>query len=132
MNDEFFPSGPWTGFYNYSGPRGRHRMDLHLTFANGRISGDGSDDIGRFAITGKYDAATHDCHWVKQYLGQHAVHYEGGGEQRGIWGIWKLMGWRGGFHIWPLTSGAGETTSQTEEMTTPAQPAFQPQPLVVK
>ena len=36
MDDELFPSGPWTGFYNYTGPEDRHRMDLHLTFANGR------------------------------------------------------------------------------------------------
>ena len=92
MDDEIFPSGPWTGFYNYPGPSGRHRMDLNLTFFHGRISGEGSDDIGRFLISGKYDDASHDCHWVKQYLGRHAVHYQGGGEKRGIWGTWNKIG----------------------------------------
>ena len=73
MNDDLFPTGPWTGFYNYTGPKDKHRMDLHLTFSKGRISGAGNDNIGRFSISGNYDAATHECHWVKQYLGKHAV-----------------------------------------------------------
>ena len=132
MNDEYFPSGPWTGFYNYSGPRGRHRMDLNLTFSNGRISGEGNDDIGRFLISGKYDASTHDCHWVKQYIGQHSVHYQGGGEKRGIWGTWNILSCRGGFHIWPLKSGTEETTTHTEELTQPAQPAKKTRHLVAR
>jgi hypothetical protein len=31
---ELFPSGAWTGFYNYR-PKDKHRMDLDLTFAAG-------------------------------------------------------------------------------------------------
>ena len=107
-------------------------MDLHLTFANGRISGDGHDDVGRFLISGKYNTATHDCHWVKQYIGQHAVHYQGGGEKRGIWGTWEIIREHGGFHIWPLKSGEGESTSQTEELIQPAQPAKKTRHLVAK
>ena len=38
MDDDLFPSGPWTGFYNYTGPEDRHRMDLHLDFMNGRMT----------------------------------------------------------------------------------------------
>jgi hypothetical protein len=30
-----------------NGPGDRHRMDLHLTFANGTLAGDGDDDAGR-------------------------------------------------------------------------------------
>ena len=51
MSEPLFPSGPWTGFYNYR-PGDRHRMDLQLTFANRNMSGDGVDDIGRFLIQG--------------------------------------------------------------------------------
>lgn len=47
-----FPSGPWTGFYNYGRSTRKHRMDLVLTFCNHTISGDGSDDIGRFFLAG--------------------------------------------------------------------------------
>jgi hypothetical protein len=50
-----FPSGPWTGFYNYGRSTRKHRMDLVLTFSNHTISGDGSDDIGQFVITGRFD-----------------------------------------------------------------------------
>ena len=32
VTHDLFPSGPWTGFYNYS-PKDKHRMDLGLTFA---------------------------------------------------------------------------------------------------
>ena len=39
--DARFPSGKWTGFFLQSqGPRpGRHKMELHLTFENGAVSG---------------------------------------------------------------------------------------------
>ncbi len=35
VSDDSFPSGPWIGFYVYGGERGRHRMDLALSFADG-------------------------------------------------------------------------------------------------
>jgi len=123
MNDDLFPTGPWTGFYNYTGPKDKHRMDLHLTFSKGRISGDGNDNIGRFSISGNYDAATHECHWVKQYLGKHAVTYQGVGEKRGIWGTWKIRIEHGGFHIWPLQSGSGDEDANVEKLTQPGRKA---------
>jgi hypothetical protein len=51
VSEDPFPSGPWVGFYN-CGPGDRHRMDLHLTFADGIVTGDGNDDVGRFLIRG--------------------------------------------------------------------------------
>jgi hypothetical protein len=113
--DPGFPSGPWTGFYVYSArPQRRHRMDLDLTFASGRVAGDGLDDIGRFLIRGSYDVGAGDCHWVKTYVGAHRVFYRGYQEGRGIWGLWELDADRGGFHIWPLGQGAGATESVRE------------------
>ena len=132
MSDDIFPTGPWTGFYNYTGPKDKHRMDLQLTFSRGRISGEGNDDIGRFSISGRYDPSTRECNWVKQYIGRHAVDYQGVGEKRGIWGTWKIRREHGGFHIWPLQSGSGDTTSQVEELTEPAQPATKSRHLVEK
>lgn len=103
MSDELFPSGPWTGFYNYT-PKDKHRMHLHLAFANGRITGDGNDDIGRFFIKGRYDAAERECTWTKTYPGSHDVYYRGWREGKGIWGTWEIgfgLNGHGGFHIWP-------------------------------
>ena len=45
LSEMDFPSGPWTGFYNYGRSTCKHRMDLVLTFADQTVSGDGSDDI---------------------------------------------------------------------------------------
>ena len=61
MNEPLFPSGPWTGFYNYH-PGDKHRMELNLTFANGNLRGDGLDDVGRFLIKGRYDSTSGECY----------------------------------------------------------------------
>ncbi len=112
MSDELFPSGPWVGFYNY-GPGERHRMQLHLTFAGGSMTGDGADDIGRFCIRGRYDSAKRECYWTKTYLGAHDVFYRGFREGKGIWGTWEIgMLDHGGFQIWPR--GSGEEVEQAE------------------
>lgn len=114
MSDSLFPSGPWVGFYNH-GPGERHRMDLDLTFANGNLDGTGTDDVGRFLIKGRYDAANRECHWTKRYLGAHDVFYRGFREGKGIWGTWEItIQDHGGFHIWPRRSGAGEEEAEVE------------------
>ena len=119
MSDDLFPSGPWTGFYNY-GPGDRHRMDLALAFANGSMSGDGADDIGAFAIRGRYDAANQECHWTKSYLGAHDVFYRGFREGKGIWGTWEIgIYGHGGFHIWPRCADEGTTKKESVEQTEP-------------
>lgn len=123
MSDELFPSGPWTGFYNYS-PKDKHRMDLHLTFAGGRMSGAGNDDIGRFTIAGQYDAKTLECSWTKTYAGTHSVFYRGFREGKGIWGTWEITPRNhGGFHIWPKRVGEGETEVAAAEQAMPVEAA---------
>jgi hypothetical protein len=119
VSEDLFPSGPWTGFYNYE-PGERHRMDLGLAFANGRMSGDGVDDVGRFLIKGRYDTTTRECYWTKSYIGSHDVFYRGFREGKGIWGTWEITILdHGGFHIWPRAMGKGE---QRTEAATQAQP----------
>ena len=89
-------------------------MDLQLTFANGNMSGDGMDDVGRFLIKGRYDAASHECYWTKSYLGAHDVFYRGFREGKGIWGTWEIsIRFHGGFHIWPRRAGEGEAEAET-------------------
>ena len=91
-------------------------MELHLEFSEGRISGDGKDDVGTFLIRGEYDPNSLECRWVKAYLGAHQVFYRGFREGKGIWGTWEInVVAHGGFHIWPRKAGQGkgEATSRS-------------------
>ncbi len=105
--DPNYPSGPWTGFFLQPLLPGKHRMELHLTFQAGAMTGEGRDWVGPFTIRGRYDVATGQCHWTKRYLGKHDVFYKGFNEGKGIWGVWHISAssasaqQRGGFHIWP-------------------------------
>lgn len=106
--DPRFPSGPWTGFFLQRAIPGRHSMELHLTFSQGTMTGEGRDWVGKFIIRGRYNLADGKCHWTKKYLGKHDVFYQGFNEGKGIWGVWEIppeqnygLNSRGGFHIWP-------------------------------
>ena len=119
MSENLFPSGSWVGFYNYS-PNDKHRMELDLTFANGKLSGTGNDDIGPFVIKGSYDSNTLECSWIKTYTGSHDVYYRGFREGKGIWGAWDIGPLNhGGFHIWPRRSGEGEEQTEVTEAKQP-------------
>ena len=119
MSDRLFPSGPWTGFYNYS-PKDKHSMELELTFENCALTGDGSDDIGRFLVRGRYDAVCLECHWTKSYIGAHDVFYQGYREGKGIWGKWEIsLLAHGGFHIWPRGAAEGEELNESAKQTEP-------------
>lgn len=122
MDDELFPSGPWTGFYNYTGPEDRHRMDLRLSFVDSRVSGEGIDDVGRFLIAGHYDGKGRECGWTKTYPGSHDVLYRGFAEDRGIWGTWEIAPWsKGGFHIWPRHVANGQSEQKEAAAGIPGQ-----------
>ena len=122
MSDKMYPSGPWTGFYNYQ-PKDKHRMDLHLSFTNGRITGEGNDNVGSFVIKGQYDAQSAECHWVKTYLGAHDVFYRGFREGKGIWGTWEIgEKSHGGFHVWPKDASDTPSTSTTALAKRPVSP----------
>lgn len=118
MTNEF-PSGPWTGYYQYrTGQRGT--QDLVLTFEDGRMSGTGADELGVFRIEGSYNEASREADWLKSYPSGHLVQYRGfrEGPVPGIWGTWKIPGsWSGGFHIWPVLSGS--STSREERTSEP-------------
>ncbi len=96
-----FPSVPRTGFYNYGRIAQKHRMDLGLVFTDSTISDDGSNDIGRFFVTGHFDETNGECSWTKAYIGGHDVFYGGFSEGKGIWGLWELPNESGGLHIRP-------------------------------
>ena len=78
-------------------------MELQLRFVDGRLRGEGTDDIGPFVIVGRYDAESAECDWLKTYPDKHAVFYQGFREGKGIWGRWDIgPSGHGGFHIWPV------------------------------
>ncbi len=113
--DPRFPSGPWTGFFQMPGSKARHKMEIHLTFRDGTLRGEGRDRVGRFLFRGRYEVDSGKCHWTKQYIGQHDIYYQGYNEGRGIWGVWEWPGdprWSAGFHIWP--EAMGDPTQQVD------------------
>lgn len=115
-DEALFPSGPWVGYYMYSASPGRHRMELGLTFSQGKVTGRGTDDIGLFTITGSYDVKELEATWWKGYPGSHRVWYRGFREGKGIWGTWEIPpDGRGGFHIWPKGLGEAEELTLVEE-----------------
>ena len=96
-------------------------MDLVLSFADHTVSGDGSDDIGQFVVTGRFDGTNGECYWTKTYVGSHDVYYRGFREGKGIWGLWELPNESGGFHIWPLGQEEGDQGHETAEEPAPVE-----------
>jgi len=121
-DDSRFPSGPWRGYFLQAAiPPGRHGMDLHLTFRQGTVRGEGHDRLGPFLIEGTYDLSNGKCGWTKHYVGGHSVSYQGFNEGKGIWGTWRIPpSFHGGFHIWPLGMGEAEFDKLAEEQEVPA------------
>jgi hypothetical protein len=118
--DPRFPSGPWHGFFLMAHLPGRHKMELHLSFCQGVMTGEGRDMIGPFLIRGHY-SLDGKCRWTKRYIGKHDVAYQGYNEGKGIWGLWEIPpAFRGGFHIWPVAMGDPTSPKLAEEIDTPA------------
>jgi hypothetical protein len=100
--DPRFPSGSWVGFW-IQREVGKQKMACHLSFSDGRVAGGGGDIVGRFTINGRYDLKNGRCLLIKQYENAHSLQYDGAseGDDLWFWGIWRLPGDRGGFHLWP-------------------------------
>lgn len=113
-SDHRFPSGHWRGAWDQHGYRGE--MELWLEFADGRLTGVGSDIIGDFNVTGGYSVDRGTVTFLKEYLDAHAIEYLGNadGEGPGLWGIWKLGNPtdRGLWQIWPVGSDPDSSLSQ--------------------
>jgi hypothetical protein len=86
-----YPSGRWEGFWVQERLGRQPMTPFLLHFAEGRITGEGRDVVGRFAVRGEYDEATGAVRLVKQYLGKHRVlyvgHPDGEGSIQGTWSI---------------------------------------------
>jgi hypothetical protein len=124
--DPRFPSGRWVGFFvQKQVAPGRHQTELHLTFREGQMSGEGRDWVGKYTVRGRYSLQDGRCHWTKQYLHRHAVFYTGFNEGKGIWGTWNIppsdrsVELHGGFHIWPEDMPEPSGEHLTEEADVP-------------
>jgi hypothetical protein len=125
--DPRFPSGPWRGFFLMDHWPGRHQMELHLTFRQAVMTGEGRDRIGTFLIRGKYNLDDGKCYWTKRYIGKHDVAYQGYNEGKGIWGLWEIPpSSRGGFHIWPTAMGDPTSPHLAEAIDEPAESPIDP------
>ena len=122
-SDPFYPSGPWTGFFlqNPPLPPGRFRMSLHLTFSEGLIDGEGCDEIGDFAIKGRYNKDNGEVIMHKRYINRHDVYYRGFNEGKGVWGTWHIDHFVGGFHVWPEGMPDPTTPRMEEEVDAPVE-----------
>ena len=97
-------------------------MDLHLEFGEGVMTGEGNDDVGPFVVQGQYNATSLECSWRKTYVGQHAVHYHGFREGKGIWGTWEISPRsHGGFQIWPKQTGEVEAQAEAAKQKQPVE-----------
>lgn len=116
--DGRFPSGRWKGYFLHRSVSAEEwQMDLHLTFSNGRLRGNGVDSIGTFSVDGRYDRDEGKIWWNKRYE-THEIFYKGYAEEQGIWGIWEFRSLgRDGFRIWPVSPG--DDAESVEEHETP-------------
>jgi hypothetical protein len=125
MLDDIPPSGPWTGYYLYGHGGPKHRMRLGLVFTqDGKIRGEGVDDIAPFVIDGLFNGATSEASWTKAYVGMHSVEYSGIYCQRQICGNWTLFRHTGGFWIWPEVFEESEKAGAQTELEQPMEPVL--------
>jgi hypothetical protein len=118
--EDDFTSGPWTGFYiEWNGQR--DRIDLSLSFKEGRVTGSGVTPVGVFTLAGRYDPEANEMHATLTYPGSHDVFLKGYLDHRGIWGLWEIPGdSTGGFHIWPRGQGTGSGERAAVDVDVPA------------
>jgi hypothetical protein len=92
-------------------------MRLCLSFTpDGRISGDGIDDVAPFTIRGSFDRLTNTANWTKSYVRMHSVEYSGLYDGRSICGDWTLIVATGSFWIWPGTIEINEALEEEIEV----------------
>jgi hypothetical protein len=84
----------WKVEYNQGGvwnPMAFTGLDVQ-TQPGGLIKGRGSDPVGEFTFEGSFNTQTPECRILKQYIGKHAIYYQGqlnhqDGTVNGAWGF---------------------------------------------
>lgn len=103
-----FPSGIWKGYWRQDrvGTQEMEQFELHFA-ADGAVRGQGYDIVGAFVFRGSYGPDTGEIRMTKQYLGKHAVEYDGKSDGEGkIVGTWSIGDiWSGPFCLVPVVRG---------------------------
>ena len=87
-----YPSGRWEGFWVQEVYGQQAMTPFSLRFADGRVTGEGKDVIGRFTFAGEYDERTGRVVMIKTYP-THRVIYVGQPDGEGcIQGTWTIEG----------------------------------------
>ena len=118
-SDNRLPTGQWNGFYLENHQPRRGWMHLYLSFADGKIKGEGTDYVGPWVAHGDYETKAGLCSWVKQYVGKHQVIYTGKIGDNGILGHWEITPNTGEFHIWPQGMTNLDELYLTDDLTLP-------------
>lgn len=120
-------SGPWTGFWVQGVRRGH--MRLKITFSRVYLEGGGTDNIGRFSVSGSFNPESGSVTFLKRYS-SHQVHYDGAWDGSMISGGWKIYDGfflsLGDFEIWPESLDEESVFEEREEpeiLSLPAMPA---------
>jgi len=90
-------SGPWCGYYIQLAAE--HRMEFTLEVVGEAFSGEGSDIVGPFTLSGEFTAGG-SVEIRKQYR-RYLVRYVGRFESDAVAGKWHLSGGSGKFRLWP-------------------------------
>jgi hypothetical protein len=103
---------------------GRQPMeDLSLQLADGLIRGGGRDVIGLFTFYGRMEQDGRVL-MTKQYIGQHAVTYQGQYDGEGtIFGKWSIGPWDSGDFLLRLSRAENSAADQSITMLQPSEPA---------
>lgn len=81
-NSDLFSGGPVKGWYHdaYLGTNEPMEFD-YFKLTGGTVMGQGGDSVGPFTMRGAYSATSipreYSISWTKQYIGKHAVTYNG-------------------------------------------------------
>ena len=81
----------WEGTFTQFDQEYEVEFENMMLDLNGNVSGEGSDAIGQFKITGT-QSPNGDLKFLKQYLGMHGVHYQGFNDNGLVTGTWEIPG----------------------------------------
>ena len=109
----------WSGWWEQ---RGLGRQEMRNIVLNvgpaGEVLGSGDDCVGSFTITGTFSA---EVVLVKQYVGQHFLHYVGTNSGEGIFGTWQVPGFpaipgatSGRFALFPTKDSSSDRAAVRE------------------
>lgn len=89
----------WHAYYIYDKKKNEMNFDYFVVIRK-FIRGSGKDEVGEYTINGSHDPSSHYVAMLKQYVGKHAVQYNGSlKDGHKILGTWVVDGMNDKFRI---------------------------------